>query len=137
MSIRSGEVRIVRVCTEHFLSSGRVANAFSLSAASEGCVLQSLLGGSMQGWDPHVGLGTAMPSNGLALDVFLFPACLPCISSPLPVVIPCPGHFSHKTALPSGSSDGYGELTALGRAGAGVAGGAGCVFTAQTALCCS
>lgn len=38
----------------------------------------------MQGWDPHVGLGTAMPSNGLALDVFLFPACLPCssVSSP-------------------------------------------------------
>lgn len=37
MSIRSGELCIVRVCTEHFLSSGRVANSFSLSAAPEGC----------------------------------------------------------------------------------------------------
>lgn len=40
----------------------------------------SLLGGSIQGWDPHVCLGTATSSNGLALDVLLFPACLLCIS---------------------------------------------------------
>lgn len=38
----------------------------------------SLLGSSIQGWDPHV--GTFMSPNGLALGVPLFPARLLCIS---------------------------------------------------------
>lgn len=110
MSIRSGEVRIVRVCTEHFLSSGRAANTFSLLHKVARCRLV------LAGW-LHTGMGSpcgswqGRVSNGAGSGCAPVP-CLPSLHLPvsaLPTLAP--------RTIPRSSVR---------------AGQAGCVLTAQT-----
>lgn len=119
MSIRSGEVCIVRVCTEHFLSSGRAANAFSLSAASEGDFQQThpcWVAPHKDGTHMWVLARPCLHMGWLWMCSCSPPAFSASHSVSPPQVIPHPGPLpTHpKSSLPSA---GCGELAALGQQG--------------------